>query len=38
MVKRLEQQCDLARSDVERLEEERDTLRERLKVLRYYYS
>jgi hypothetical protein len=35
VIKRLEQERDLARGNVERLEEERDALRERLKVLKY---
>jgi hypothetical protein len=35
VVKRLEQERDLAGGNVQRLEEERDALRERLKVLKY---
>jgi hypothetical protein len=35
VIKRLEQERDLARDNVEHLEEERDALRERLKVLQY---
>jgi hypothetical protein len=35
VIKRLEQERDLARGNVECLEEERDALRERLKVLQY---
>lgn len=34
MIKRLEQERDLARDNIERLEEERNALRERLKVLK----
>jgi hypothetical protein len=36
VIKRLEKECDMARGNIEHLEEERDTLRDRLKVLRDY--
>jgi hypothetical protein len=36
VIKCLEEERDLARGDVESLEDERDALRERLKVLWYY--
>jgi len=36
VIKRLEQERDMARGNKEHLEEERDALRERLKVLRDY--
>ena len=36
VIKRLEQERDMARGNIEHLEEERDALRDRLKVLRDY--
>jgi len=36
VIKRLEQERDMARGNMEHLEKERDTLRDRLKVLRNY--
>jgi hypothetical protein len=36
VVKRLEHECDMARGNIEDLEGERDTLRDRLKVMNDY--
>jgi hypothetical protein len=36
VIKRLEQECDMASGNIEHLEEERDALRDRLKVFRDY--
>jgi hypothetical protein len=36
LIQRLEQEHDMARGNIEHLEEERDALRDRLKVLRDY--
>lgn len=36
VIKRLEQERDMARGNIENLEEERDALRDRLKVLKDY--